>query len=748
MISFRKKVFIVSVIPGLLLMSGIKSHARQDGHQKRWQVVEEINSLDDFNVMPNSTALAKVITDAAMYTQRWNLPKDAQAWSIRRDYVEKILLEKLGLDPLPERTPLDARIVAKHDMGDYTIENVIFYSRPGFAVTANLYRPRNTVPGSRHPAVLCPIGHSLDVGKTHPTYQMRCIKLAKLGFTVLIYDGIGHGERCVSGNTHHEGGFALLPSGQTVLGFMVWDSMRGIDFLQSLPEVDPERIGVTGNSGGGLNTLYTTALDKRVTAGALAGYVWQSSNWIRYSGPHCTCCYVPGQYREMDWFEVAGLAEPRAILMMQGGDDAIFPISGARKAGRAVEALYDLLGLRGRARFDEFAGWRHCYGLPFREAMYGWMLRHLMGRGDGSPVPEGEIVPLVSEDERLRCDKDGSVMAGSKTVVDIAGELAEKAVGEIPVDPSPERLCETRRLVRELAAPPEREHHYMMPTVMDSLKSSTGVLEKVYFLSEIGQHVPGLLWLPRKGSAPYRTVIMVDDRGKGAVAGSGLVEPLVREGYAVLSVDLRGRGETLGKIGTERDNNYNFVALSVMWGRPVAGRRAFDLKRTVDFVAGREDLCLEGLRVVALGDEALAGLIAAADDKRITGLACAGYFTSFLSQVVAHKVSSREELLKAWNRMAMQWGRLDAGDYRVDMGCVIPGVLGTADLPELAALIAPRKLLYCQVKDSAFEPAARLGRRFEKVLNNPGCPAAGENWARFMSDTRLDAALLLDWLKE
>ena len=740
---FRINRSCLAVIFGFLFISVSSVPAREDG---RWVVAPEVNALDDFNVMPNSTALARVMTEAAEYAQRWRLPVDAQAWWKRREYLEQVVLKSLGLDPLPERTPLNARIVARHDMGDYTIENVIFYSRPNFPVTANLYRPKITSPG-KHPAVLCPIGHVLDQGKSYKDGQIRCIKLAKLGFTVMIYDAIGHGERCVSGNSHHEGGFALLPSGQTILGFMIWDSMRGIDFLQGLPEVDPELIGVTGNSGGGLNTLFTTALDDRVQCGVLAGYVYQSSNWIKYSGPNGTCCFVPGLYREMDWFEIAALAAPRAMMMLQGDEDYIFQISGARKAGRSTEALYDLLGYSDRARFVELEGLPHGYGRPFREAMYGWMLYHLMGKGDSYPLPEGDIQPLEPDDPRLICDKDGSVMAGASTVVEIACELGKKAVAELPAEGPTANRDALRCLVSELAAPPEPESHYMMPMVFDRLKVKNGRLEKVFFLSEVGQHLPGLLWLPEHaGSTPYRTVIMVDDRGKASVAESGLVEPLLKNGYAVLSVDLRGRGETLGKIGNKRDNNFNFVTLSVMWGRPVAGRRAYDLKRTVDFVAGREDLSLEGLTVIGLGDEVPAALIAAADDSRISRLACAGYLTSFVSQIRAHKVSSRKDLLKVWNAMAMQWGRLDAGDYRVDLGDVVPGVLLTADLPDIASLIAPRKLLYCQVKDSAFESSTRLGKRFTRVLAAAG--AGSGDWARYLPDTSLDAELLLDWLIE
>ena len=108
---------------------------------QRWLVAPEVNALDDFNVMPNSTALARLMTEAAEYAQRWRLPVDAQAWWQRRDHLEKVVLEGLGLDPLPARTPLNARIIARHDMGDYTLENVDASSGSygGDTMPANLF---------------------------------------------------------------------------------------------------------------------------------------------------------------------------------------------------------------------------------------------------------------------------------------------------------------------------------------------------------------------------------------------------------------------------------------------------------------------------------------------------------------------------------------------------------------------------------------------------------------------------------
>jgi hypothetical protein len=168
----------------------------------------------------------------------------------------------------------------------------------------------------------------------------------------MTYDAIGRGERMLPGNTHHAAGYALLPIGQTVAAWMIQESMRALDYLATRPDVDASRIGMTGNSGGGLNTLYTAALDPRVRIAAVAGYTFHFNDFIKHSGPHCTCNYLPGLYASMEWFEIAGLIAPKPLLMMQGEYDSAFPVTGARIAGRKLESLYALLGRHSAARLD------------------------------------------------------------------------------------------------------------------------------------------------------------------------------------------------------------------------------------------------------------------------------------------------------------------------------------------------------------------------------------------------------------
>jgi hypothetical protein len=450
-------------------------------------------------------------------------------------------------------------------------------------------------------------------------------------------------------------------------------------------------------------------------------------------------------YRSMEWFDIAGLIAPRPVLMLQGERDSIFPISGARIAGRSTEALYALLGHGGRARFDEVPGQPHAYSRPFRERMYGWMLLHLAGKGNGQPVTEGDVAPLAQDDPRLICDATGSLMASAPTVVTLARRVAERAVASLPARESQPARRAVQRLTSALTAAPDPEPHHMLIDSLGKTSVRGGVLEKLSYLSETGQHIPGLLWLPSAADPPRRTVILAHEGGKAAAAESGLVEPLLESGHAVLAVDLRGRGETLGRVSERRDNNFPFVAHSLAWDRPAAGRRAFDLKRAVDFVQARKELAASSVAVVGMGGDALPALLAGAADPRIAAVACSGFVNSFVSQISAAAVSSRAEAIREWNSSAMRYGRIDNGSFTVDLGAVLPSVLLAADVADFASLVAPRKLLYCGSVDNGAPGGDAHRSRFERALK---AAHTDSNWAWYRPHQRLDAKLLLDWLRE
>jgi cephalosporin-C deacetylase-like acetyl esterase len=708
----------------------------QDG---AWAVTPTGQVWDLPNTEPNAPALIKSLGDAAEYVLRWKVPADNAAWQQRRPEVAHAFRQAIGLEVLPERTPLNARTTAHLDMGDYDIDNVIFESRPGFLVTANLYRPKADAAGKR-PAVLCPIGHYIIEGKSAPDVQARCIKLARMGFVVLTYDAIGQGERNFPGNIHHEAGFALLPLGQTIAGWMVWDSIRGIDYLLTLPDVDPKRIGVTGNSGGGLNTLFTAALDERVRAAVVVGFTFEFNNWLKYAGTHCTCTHLPGMLRGMEWFEIAGLIAPRALMMLQGDQDGIFPISGARRAGHNTEAIYALTGHPSQARFTELASQPHAYSRPYREVMYGWMAEHLLGKGTGEPIPEGDVRTLGGGDVRLRCDPGGSIMPHSPTVVQLARQKALGTIAKMPEKMSERMRTTDEEWLRGATLADDAPLTYLAPHNGEPTPVPGGTLEKISVVSEDGEPILGLLWLPLHRIAPARTVIIADSRGKQAVAQSDLVRPLLASGMAVLAVDLRGRGETLGHMTPDWDTNFRLAANQIDFGRPLPGRRAFDLIRTVDYVHTRRELASEGLAVVGLGDDALSAILAAAADPRIQSVAVASYFHSFISQMRPMEWHGND-LGESWNDAQLK-GVLKTPEYDIDLGSVIPSALLTLDVPDLVAMVAPRKVLFCHARDAGLPGTESLVARFRHVTE-----AVSGDWISYAPTQLLDGETLRSWLQ-
>jgi cephalosporin-C deacetylase-like acetyl esterase len=710
-------------IAAAFLLSSICAYSQVAPLDPRWIVTPNLNDLDGTNLPPASTALVKSLSDAAEYVTRWRLPADAAGWTKRRPEVERAFRKAIGLEVLPARTPLNPRITGTHDFGSYVMENLVFDSRPNFPVTANLYRPKSA-PAGRRAAVVCPIGHYPEYGKSVGEIQARSIKLAEMGFVVLTYDAIGHGERMIPGNVHHEGGYALLPLGETIAGWMVWDSMRAIDYLLTLPDVDAARIGITGNSGGGLNTLFTTAIDTRIHAAVVVGYTFEFNNWLKYAGSHCTCTQLPGLFRAMEWFEIAGLIAPRPLMMLQGDHDDIFPISGARRSGHRTEALYGLLGHADQARFVEVPGQPHSYSRYYRERMYGFMAQHLLGQGNGEPIPEGDVQPLKETDPRLLADREGTILPHSATVVDLARSRALASVPKMPA-------VRVRQWVRDLTAPPEPQLHLLKSELAQKLPVPGGMLEKMFYLSEDGEYIPSLLWLPQ-GTA-RQTIVIADSRGKQAVAESGLIEPLLAAGFAVFAPDLRGRGETMGQVGTKQTNNFRLIGNEILFGEPLAGRRAFDLVRGVDYLQLRKDTPTNNLAMIGIGEEGLPALLAAVADSRIQRLGIAGYVHSYVSLMQTMSIQNKNDLVARWNS-AERRGLINAAGYDVDLGSVIPGMAAITDVPDLISLIAPRRVLFCQARDNE----SQMTKRFQHV--------AGK--IRYEPRTKLDAALLLNWLQD
>lgn len=269
-------------------------------------------------------------------------------------YINEVRAKIRKAFPLPaEKTPLNPQITRTTDMGDYTIDCVIFESRPGFPVSAALYTPKTPGP---HPAILFLIGHS-QTGKAADQYQLSCRMYAQMGYTVLAVDPIAQGERyqfigvpeaeSLSGaccSEHNTLGKQLLLCGDFFGAWRSWDAIRGVDFLLSRPDVDADRVAVTGTSGGGTMTTFAFTLDERLAIAAPSSYIttWQRN--IENELPVDSEQAIPrllGQGLEMTDLLIA--AAPRPVRIMAQIND-FFDARGSETAYNEVKRIYELLG--------------------------------------------------------------------------------------------------------------------------------------------------------------------------------------------------------------------------------------------------------------------------------------------------------------------------------------------------------------------------------------------------------------------
>lgn len=598
-----------------------------------------------------------------------------------QEYVKSVrqrIAECFG--PLPEKTPLNARVTNKIERDGYRIENIIFESRPGFLVTGNLYVP--TGRDGRMPGVLGVCGHSVN-GKAAEAYQSFAQGLARLGFVTFIIDPVGQGERIQYLDGANKSRYSIgvaehiqMGNSQTLVGeflgtWFAWDGIRALDYLLSRPEVDASQIGVTGNSGGGTQTTWLCGLDSRWTMAAPACFVTTFLRNLENELPADTeQCPPRALALGLDHADfLAALAPKPTILLAQEKD--YFDARGAEAAHARLAKLYQRLGQSDATQLHMGTEY-HGYSQANREAMY----RFFSAVCDRPAVPS-EPQLTIEKDETLWCAPQGQVgPLGSLTVAQLTRKSSQELATSRPAL-SEEALRSAVTQVLRLPKESQPMDYRILRGVgkrfyptkfycVYAVETEPGVQALVTCLSN-----EELMSRPPRASK--RAVLYVAHRS----ADSELrTEPLVKEllqsdsEAAFYACDVRGIGESQPDVcGADQflrpyGSDYFHAAHSLMLDRPYLGQKTYDVIRVIQWL--REQGHTE-VHIVGRGWGALPALFASMlcnDVKQVTLKNC---LTSFA------EIAETE-------------------DYRWPYAVMLPGVLKQFDLPQCKATLTTKKL--------------------------------------------------------
>ncbi|QDV36148.1 alpha/beta hydrolase family protein [Tautonia plasticadhaerens] len=502
--------------------------------------------------------------------------------------------------PMPGRTPLNPRVTGSIDRDGYRVENVIFESRPGFLVTGNIYVP--TGRAGKLPGVIGTCGHSTE-GKAAEPYQSFAQGLARLGYVCLIIDPIGQGERLqypgadlgssVGAGVHEHllAGNQQLLVGENLGAWRAWDGIRALDYLLTRDEVDPDWIGVTGNSGGGTMTTWLCGLEGRWAMGAPSCFVTSFRRNLENELPaDIEQCPPRALELGLDHEDFLAAMAPKPVIILAKERD-YFDVRGSILAHRRLKRLYTLLGAP--ENIGLFVGpTEHGYSQENREAMYGWFNR-ATGSADGSTEPGLTIEPV----EALRCTPEGQVAAmGSKSVVAFTREKSERLAGDRGGLDAEATRAAVASLVPGPGARPLPPYRILRPISGRGYpKPSIGVyaVPTEPGIEAIAYRLYDRAHQSRPPADATRAILYISDKSADAELRD---EPLIREliaaepESALYACDVRGIGESrpntcgIDSYFTPYGNDYFYASHGLMLGRPVPAQRALDVLGLLDWL--------------------------------------------------------------------------------------------------------------------------------------------------------------------
>lgn len=531
-------------------------------------------------------------------------------WTNQRPQFREQLLEMLGLSPYPEKTDLHATITGRLEHEEFFVEKLHYQSLPGLYVTGNLYVPKN-LSGKKVPAILYVCGHGnvKEAGVSYgakAVYQHHGAWFARHGYVALIIDTIELGE--LEGDhhgTYRRGMWWWNARGYTPEGVEVWNSIRALDYLQSRPEVDGGKLGMTGRSGGGAYTWYTAAVDERVKVAVPVAGITDLHNHVidgTVAG-HCDCMFLVNTYR-WDYAQLAAMLAPRPVLFSNSDKDAIFPLDGVTRVHHELARIYALHQASDKLGLLITEG-PHKDTQDLQVPAFRWLNRWLKG--------EDPLIRVAAEKlftpQQLRVFPPGGEPKDQRTTK-IHETFVPMAAPSVPVSAAAwsRQRDEWMRALREKvfrgwpgqAGAPSAER-------AGSRRRGEVHIERWDFTPQDGVRLPLVIATRGDVQAAQRVQLQVVDDEAWPDIESGRIAP-PPAGTAIVYLAPRGIGPTAAGAN-EKDRVQNRRRYMLL-GQTVDGMRVWDIRRAVEMLRthqlfGDKPIILTGVR-----DEAVNALYA------------------------------------------------------------------------------------------------------------------------------------------
>ena len=546
---------------------------------------------------------SKLRQEAVLRFPLFQLPRTKNEWDTYRVKLKNEIIKKTGA-LVHQNLPLNLKETGSVKMKGYTIKNIAFQTRPGIYATANLYIPDGD---GKFPAVIVMMGHSQE-GRLYDKYQAVGITLALNGYLSLCIDPWGSGERTtIHGVFEDHGdennlGIALMDIGEPLMGMLLTDNIRGVDLLCSLPYVDAQKIGATGASGGGNQTMWLTAMDERikaavpvVSAGTFEAYIM---------GTPCICEVLTDGLTFTEESAVLALIAPRAVKMCNHFKDdlqAFNPREMLRSYNNA-KPVFEMLGAGNNIAYQTL-DLTHGYWPEDRETMLGWFSLHLKGIGDGAPVKEIPFNALPIEQLMVYAKgKRDPQVATTEAYCRQKGNELRAAFLHTKTFNAEAKRNELKNILRINEEPVlKKVHQYAQVNGWSRFALETD--DKL---------IPVLLHAPAENAKEFAIVTSADGK---EIISPGLMEGLIKAGSGIAVVDLSGTGETSSAALCSNDSigRLRTLSKSCLWlGKTVMGEWVKELNVVTQFIHAKyksAKLSINGSKEAGLAGLYLAALV-------------------------------------------------------------------------------------------------------------------------------------------